>query len=394
MPDHKREFLFYLNLPAFDNFSAVSESQMFAKVPSDWTLVLSDIKGSTKAIQSGQYKNVNLIGAATITAFINVAGSTEVPFVFGGDGATLLVPNTLLAPLLDELRRLKRMAQEEFNIDLRVSSVPLSLLNEMQHDVFIAKFQLSPQHSLAQFRGGGLSFAEYLMKSNDPRVQHIEKAEDELYRKTTHPLDGLSCRLTPLRSLRGEMLTVLCKPKGDSTQQGEILKDVISQLSQILNQNFTNASPVNLNNLSWPLVPHTVTAEAKLRMSGNFMFRWLFSCVSSLVANLSLNFNFPLGSFKPEKYKKEVILNSDSKKFDETLRMVLDCSPEEIIQIRHLLENFHRENKVIFGLHKSAHALMTCVAKDPSNNGHIHFIDGADGGYAMAALQLKKQMQN
>jgi len=35
---------------------------------------------------------------------------------------------------------------------------------------------------------------------------------------------------------------------------------------------------------------------------------------------------------------------------------------------------------------------MTCMVFSPSQNQHIHFIDGASGGYAVAALGLKKQI--
>ena len=35
---------------------------------------------------------------------------------------------------------------------------------------------------------------------------------------------------------------------------------------------------------------------------------------------------------------------------------------------------------------------MTCFVKSTTQNQHIHFIDGGDGGYAAAAKQLKKQM--
>ena len=32
---------------------------------------------------------------------------------------------------------------------------------------------------------------------------------------------------------------------------------------------------------------------------------------------------------------------------------------------------------------------MTCIAPMPSKSNHVHFIDGAEGGYTQAALQLK-----
>jgi hypothetical protein len=32
---------------------------------------------------------------------------------------------------------------------------------------------------------------------------------------------------------------------------------------------------------------------------------------------------------------------------------------------------------------------MTCIAPLPSRSDHVHFIDGATGGYTLAATQLK-----
>ena len=36
---------------------------------------------------------------------------------------------------------------------------------------------------------------------------------------------------------------------------------------------------------------------------------------------------------------------------------------------------------------------MTCVVPSYKDGTHIHFIDGGDGGYAMAAKQLKAQLK-
>jgi len=65
---------FYAELPVLDNFLDITDSRSFMPVPSDWYVVITDIVGSTKAIESGKYKAVNLIGACSIVAVLNIAG--------------------------------------------------------------------------------------------------------------------------------------------------------------------------------------------------------------------------------------------------------------------------------------------------------------------------------
>jgi hypothetical protein len=46
------------------------------------------------AIAAGAFKSVNMAGASVITAVANAIGTSDFPFVFGGDGATFAVsPN-------------------------------------------------------------------------------------------------------------------------------------------------------------------------------------------------------------------------------------------------------------------------------------------------------------
>ncbi len=44
-----------------------------------------------------------------------------------------------------------------------------------------------------------------------------------------------------------------------------------------------------------------------------------------------------------------------------------------------------------YGLHVQDAALMTCIVPTALARDHMHFIDGADGGYARAASLLKAE---
>ena len=41
------------------------------------------------------------------------------------------------------------------------------------------------------------------------------------------------------------------------------------------------------------------------------------------------------------------------------------------------------------GIHRQGAALMTCFVPSPTRSDHVHFIDGAMGGYAAAARAVK-----
>ena len=69
--------------------------------------------------------------------------------------------------------------------------------------------------------------------------------------------------------------------------------------------------------------------------------------------------------------------------------MTLDCSEAVAAKLRALLEEGAGRGLVRFGLHSQKAAIMTCIVPSYGRDDHLHFLDGADGGYARAALQLR-----
>ena len=60
-----------------------------------------------------------------------------------------------------------------------------------------------------------------------------------------------------------------------------------------------------------------------------------------------------------------------------------------LAKIAQRLERAEADGICRYGLHKQDSALMTCIVATPLQRDHIHFVDGAMGGYAMAARALK-----
>ena len=96
-----------------------------------------------------------------------------------------------------------------------------------------------------------------------------------------------------------------------------------------------------------------------------------------------------IGGFDAKRYRREIALNTDFRKFDDALMMTVDCSPQILKRLRAMLDQATAEGTIRFGLHVQDQALMTCVVPSVLSADHIHFIDGADGGYASAARQLR-----
>jgi hypothetical protein len=375
---------FYLDLPSFSEFREVVSDRHFRPLPADWMVVVADIQGSTKAIEEGRYKDVNTLGAAAIVAAQNAMRKVDFPFVFGGDGATLLVPPHAFEAVAAGLDGLRAMARARFGMTLRVGAIKASELFATGCSVEVGKVELFAGKSMASFRGGGLSKADALVKGDSARYSLPERPENRA------DLTGLSCRWKPIPSEKGLILTLLVSPKGP--EPDAVLRKVLAELDVILNGDAVSANPVHTSNMSYRSVRDNLAAEARLHeslLSPAFLAR----AAEIVAAVLIFRWRLPALVFDAGKYADSMGAHSDFRKFDDVLRMVVDCTTEQCAAVRALLERLAAEGSVSYGLHEAAEALMTCFVYDVKDGGHIHFIDGGDGGYAMAARQFKAQLK-
>jgi hypothetical protein len=84
-----------------------------------------------------------------------------------------------------------------------------------------------------------------------------------------------------------------------------------------------------------------------------------------------------------------LVENSDFRKYDDGLRMILDCTEELERAVSARLAAAARDGIVRYGVHRQDAAMMTCFTPSALRSDHVHFIDGARGGYASAATALK-----
>lgn len=383
---------FYAQLPAFTEFAGVADTGGYAPVPDEWVVCIADILQSTAAIAAGRYKDVNMVGVAVISALTNKLGVDQVPFVFGGDGATVLVPPEARGIAAEALAGVARLAERIFSLDLRTALIPVAALRQRGADVLVRKFELSPGNYLAMFAGDGLQLADTILKDAEavrPFLTGVASPADP-------DLTGFSCRWEPLPSRHGRMVSLMVRPAG--TSDPEALRRLMSGLRTAAGTDPQAArmpeAPVTPEALSLRAAPGTLTREARLLGGGKVRLKEVLKIVLGVAAvRFSRWTGWTLGPLKPAEYMQDMLTNTDYRKFDDTLRLVLDLSEAQIAGLKAFLEAEFAAGRIVFGLHESATALMTCLVSDMAGRQHVHFVDGADGGLSVAARAFKERQQ-
>jgi hypothetical protein len=371
---------FYSGIPVFRGFSSLMDPALYSPLPDDWSIGIADIVESTRAIAEKRYKAVNMAGAAVIAAVTNALEGREFPFVFGGDGASFAVAPGDLERAREALAATAIWVKEDLDLAMRVALVPVKAVRAQGLDVRVARFGPSANLSYAMFSGGGLGWAEAAMKRGEFAVAAAPSG-------TQPDLTGLSCRFEEIPSVRGLILSVLVVPARDADPLAfrKLIEDVIA-----LSERSPDAGrpvPPGGPPLRWP--PAGVEYEARAGREGSLFKRRAFVLANTLFAYVVMRFGITVGGFVPKTYVQQVVENSDFRKYDDGLRMILDCTPELERALTQRLATAASAGIARYGLHRQDAAMMTCFTPSALRSDHVHFIDGARGGYASAATALK-----
>lgn len=370
---------FYSGLPALTQFEGVTDSANYTALPTDWVLAIADIVGSTDAIAEGRYKDVNMAGASVISAVLNVLDETDYPFIFGGDGALVAIPSSKRQAAGQALASVRQWVREELQLEMRVALVPMQEIRQAGLEVGIARFAASASVSYAMFNGGGASWAEQQMKAG----RFLVDEEDA----TIPDLTGLSCRWDAIPSQNGQIVSIIASPVSPATMAE--FREMMMQLISITAQSSRDGHPIP--EVGPPLKFNSRNIEREARATAALDKRWGRRLAIRLQIWLVIflyRFNLSLGRFNARQYARDVAQNSDFRKFEDGLKMTVDVDSNQLVQVRALLEAAKQRGICDFGLHSQSSALMTCLVFNSLSHNHVHFIDGASGGYALAASQL------
>jgi hypothetical protein len=385
----RHDAAFFSSLPEISSFADVVAPRSYHDVPVTWLVVVTDVRGSTRAIEAGRYKDVNALGVASIVALRNALADVDVPYVFGGDGATLLVPGAGLPRAETALRGLQGLARDAFALELRVGVVPVAELAAAGHAVRVARYRASPTVCLAMFAGTGLLMAERWIKDPDREAQFGLAQGDGAV-----DLEGFECRWQPVPSRRGAIVSLLVMARAaDDARRAATYRRVLDQLESLCDHE--TARPVSAGGLKLSGLRADLSVEARVRSGASAGARYDAAAQrvrrQTLIGRVLLAVGARAGSFDGGSYREELVSNTDFRKFDETLRMVLDLSDAECDAYRTFLGSERRAGELVYGMHRASAALVTCFVRSYAGD-HLHFVDGADGGYALAAKEMKAQL--
>lgn len=370
-----------------DRFADLVRADAYAPVPDDWTIVVADVVGSTAAVAAGRYRDVNYVGAGAIAAVLNAVEPADVPFVFGGDGATLLLAPGLRDRALAALMALRADARTRLSLDLRVGAVGVAQARAAGHDVRLARVTVAPGYAQALLSGSGLGWAEAQIKADPARHEPgvAPAAGDDLYA-------GLECRWHDVASPRGETVSLLVQAVGrgldPASDTAATYADVLTTIEQIYGPDDAH-HPISVDRLRLRALP-VATSEARLR-APSFVRRAVL-VAQGLIGRWLLWRRTATAETDWARYPHLLRAATDVRKFDGALRMVLAGTADQREALETWLEAAFCEGRLAWGLHTSHAAVLTCLVYERMGR-QVHFVDGAGGGYTQAAVGFKARLR-
>lgn len=380
--NHIADTDFFQQIPIVQNFVDLTNFEIFRPLPVGWVIAVADVVDSTSAIKQGKYKAVNTAGASVITALLNGLGSQPYPFVFGGDGAMLALPGDRAGSAEKILATLIVWVSEALQLTMRAAIVPVTDIRDAGFDVLVARHRVSENVTYAMFSGGGSNWAEAQMKGGRYSVATAPTG-------SRPDLTGLSCRWDPIPSRNGEIVSLIVAPGIHGPDTG--FKSLLSEIISIVAEQERDGHPLPTDGPPLSLTTKGIDAEARATATERrLLVRKLGIFAETMLAVGIDYFGVSIGSFDPKRYKVEVAENSDFRKFDDSLKMTVDLDTERSRRLEQRLVEAASAGSCQYGIHRQSEALMTCFVPSLHAKDHVHFVDGAGGGYALAASRLKK----
>jgi hypothetical protein len=314
---------------------------------------------------------------------IAYARNIEIPFFFGGDGATLLVPEKLLDETLQALEEHSRNTINNYAMTLRVGSLQVANVVEQGHSIELAKLFRNQAFSIPIVVGDGLVFAEKLIKDrNENLIPKVIEEESNL------DLTGMECRWDrigpPLES--GEVVCLLVNVLNQQ-YSARVLKSVIDHIDAVYGPRPLR-NPISKERLRLDSSAAAIAKETTVKL-GRYDWRY---AIEHWLRTALIGPAFMRYTADGQGYVASVPELSDTLTIDGRINTVIAGTGEQRRKLIAELDRLEEGGAIAYGLYATSASIMSCYVRNREDQ-HIHFIDGADGGYTQAATLLKRKLR-
>lgn len=375
--------LFYSRLPVNEIplVDLLTEEHLFYRIPPSWQVVITDVKGSTAAVANGQHETINLVATGSIVAVLNIAYKADItlPFFFGGDGATFIIPPSIQEACKKALVLHQENSQRNFSLFLRVGQVPVEQVYATGHDLKVTKLKASSLFSIPIMLGDGLSYAEKIIKAEDYMLSSPDHPEKEL------DMSGMECRWDRIKppASYDEVVSLLVVAR-DHHKQAIVFRKVVELLDKIYGEP-EKRKPITVSQLKLKATIEKLGREMRAKYG---RYRPLY-LAQKLTTTLLGPFYFK--TKKGQTYLQQLVQLSDTLVIDGRINTVISGTGSQRIELESALDELEKNGEIFYGLFVSRESVLSCYVRN-MNEKHIHFVDGSDGGYTRAAGILKKKM--
>ncbi len=365
----------------------LADENYFVDAPGDWHIVVADIINSTEAVSSGRHIDVNLIAAGCLIAVLNVTKSldVEIPYFFGGDGGTVMVPGEILPKVLAGLNAHKQNSRENFSLNLRIGSLSVEEIRNAGYKVKLAKIEESPGFNKALLIGNGFKYAEYIIKKTSIHVASDISTLQEL------DLEGMECKWDKVKPPASEF-EVVCFliDTVNEKDQFEIYSAILKKLDEVYGP-FEKRHPLTINTLKFKADLKKIKREMIARYSKLNLFYLFRTWLVDLFGNFYFKYNLKVNNLRANDYLTQLIAFSEILTIDGRINTIVSGTSGNRQRFLAFLQELEKQQLIVYGHYASSASIMTCYVQNIYNK-HVHFIDGADGGYTEAAKELKPKL--
>ncbi|WP_299383311.1 DUF3095 domain-containing protein [uncultured Lacinutrix sp.] len=371
------------NLPLTE---LLKDESLFSSVPKNWSIVVTDIENSTEAVANGLHNDVNLCATGSIITALNtlkqIDKTIKIPYFFGGDGSTFIIPNTYLTKVLLALNDYSNHIKKTLKLNLRVGHLEVEKVYDNNISLRITKLRHNKYLTTPVVLGNGIKYAENIIKANF--VASAVKSN----KKIKLNLEGMECRwdeIYPNESSKKVIcLLVNCE---DENKQAEIYGIIMNEINYVFGD-LNKRNPITSLKLKLNTSLEKIRKEMYVKTGKNqkkqLLNNWLITIFGKYYFKL-----FKAG----KRYIFKVSQLSDTIMLDGSINTVITGDDKQIKRLQILLDDLEYNKKIVYGMHTTHASIMSCYIEDREEK-HIHFVDGTEGGYTSAAIMLKEKAKN